>query len=50
LRGPDGEIGRLREATQGTTRRVADRSLSRLMHGDRPKTLDELEARKRDAR
>ena len=25
---------------------LADRSLSRLMHGDWPKTLDELEARK----
>jgi formamidopyrimidine-DNA glycosylase len=29
---------------------LADRSLSRLMHGDWPKTLDELEARKRTAR
>jgi formamidopyrimidine-DNA glycosylase len=27
---------------------LADRSLSRLMHGDWPKTLDELEARKRE--
>jgi formamidopyrimidine-DNA glycosylase len=29
---------------------LADRSLSRLMHGDWPKTLDELERRKRDGR
>jgi formamidopyrimidine-DNA glycosylase len=29
---------------------LADRSLSRLMHGDWPKTLDELEAKKRDSR
>jgi formamidopyrimidine-DNA glycosylase len=29
---------------------LADRSLSRLMHGDWPKTLDELEQRKRDRR
>jgi formamidopyrimidine-DNA glycosylase len=29
---------------------LADRSLSRLMHGDWPKTLDELEARKQQAR
>jgi len=29
---------------------LADRSLSRLMHGDWPKTLDELEARKRGAK
>src|SRR5262249_17732549 len=29
---------------------LADRSLSRLMHGDWPKTLDELEAKKRGSR
>jgi formamidopyrimidine-DNA glycosylase len=29
---------------------LADRSLSRLMHGDWPKTLDELEARKKERR